>query len=964
MVDLFRYIEHDFALPARTDAIDVVNQSDFQVSLASATQGGAPSHRVRELAEAFLNSTFASPTDDPTALAAPLNTLPRRLRKLTSVDLPSVRQEVKKAFGQPAGQLASSADFRSDEELLQNAVLAVKLVTGFAMVDSARLVRQLRAAAFVRDLAAGDHPATLNAAAVNALLTRPARIPAELLAAIRATPAPQPAPPRPDDGGKERIEGLRSERDALQSGYDALLALPPSRLEVVVEQESPGAVRSADAREQTAEEVEAGGPRETSATTAPATLRIGTAALESLDPAQAGALSSLSVDPLQAPLEEVVGALTRRLKELNAELLPLEAPAPARVFRVGAHLFAERSTPATTTEEEAGPAPAPPDFSHAVTRPVGIGNLQVVRQELLGYRAGDISHIENVLEGELLRRSTRREEVSELTLTEEAETIQAQERDQQSTDRNELASASQKEASQQTTTMSDAMTATEYGKLVENSKSNFAQTVTARAVDSLAQRVRRQRVERERKTYVEHALHELDNQKSRKKVRGIYQWIDKRYGVSVLNYGKRLMYDVVVPEPASFFVQALKDAEKPESLQLKKPPEPTFRPSNLTASNYEFFAALYGVTGSVSPPPPEYTDTVAEVKTVDLKEVDKDGNTHYGMYFDAFKLRVPAGYKAIGGYVQQVNSDVLDPAPDRELEFFIGEAYNVRFTPTSFLNESFPMSGETGELPVTVRSFHGLRRFNYAIGVNCQRTEKAYEEWRLKTHATLVSGYRQQLAEYEDKLGRCIAAMRNQMALADNYAHDPKVEQQELKKAFIFLLLGEHPAVGLPTPTPAPVPPAAVPPDPAAVRDWGAVVAFFERAFEWDNLMYSFHPYFWGRPHRWREAVLAQDANPQFEAFLKAGAARVVVPVRPGFEAALAHFHETGDVWMGEEIPDMLGDNYVSIIAEIKAANHAPGEEVLVDRWEVTLPTTLVLLKGDAALPQWKLTPSGSSPDP
>ncbi|HEU4945046.1 MAG TPA: hypothetical protein VFT10_07775, partial [Solirubrobacterales bacterium] len=826
MVDLFRYIEHDFALPARTDAIDVVNQSDFQVSLSSAAQGDAPRQQVRELAEAFLASTFASPTDDPTALAAPLNTLPRRLRKLTSVDLPSVRQEVKKAFGQAPGQLASSADLRSDEELLQNAVLAVKLVTGFAMVDSARLVRQLRAVAFVRDLAAGDHPATLNAAAVNALLARPARIPAELLAATHAKPPPQPAPPRPDDEGEERIEGLRGERDALQSGYDALLALPPSRLEVVVEQELPGAARSA----------------------APATLRIGAAALESLDPAQAAAMSSLSVDPRQAPLDEVVGALTRRLKELNAELLPLEEPAPARIFRVGAHLFAERPAPVTApAQEEAPPAPTPPDFSHAVTRPVGIGNLQVVRQELLAYRAGDISHIENVLEGELLRRSTRREEVSELTLTEEAETIQAQERDQQSTDRNELASASHKEASKQTTTMSDAMTATEYGKLVENSKTNFAQTVTARAVDSLSQRVRQQRVERERRTYVEHALHELDNQNGRKKVRGIYQWVDKRYGVSVLNYGKRLMYDVVVPEPASFFVQALKDADKPESFKLAKPPEPTFRPSNLTASNYEFFAALYGVTGSVSPPPPEYTHTVAEVKTVDLKEVDKDGNTHYGVYFDAFKLRVPEGYKAVGGYVQQVNSDILDPAPDRELEFFIGEAYNVRFTPTSFLNESFPMAGETGEIPVTARSFHGLRRFNYAIGVNCQRTEKAYEEWRLKTHATLVSGYRQQLAEYEDKLSRYIAAMRNQMALADNYAHDPEVEQQELKKAFIFLLLGEHPAVGLPTPTPAPVPPAAVPPDPAEVRDWGAAVAFFERAFEWDNLMYSFYPYFWGR---------------------------------------------------------------------------------------------------------------------
>jgi hypothetical protein len=941
MVDLFRYIEHDFALPVKTDAIDVVNQSDFQRSLVSAAQSDAPRQRVRELAESFLSSTFTSPTDDPTALAAPLSALPRRLRKLTTVDVATVRQTVKKAFGQPAGQLAESADFRSDEELLQNSVLAVKLVTGFAVVDTARLVRQLRAAAFVRDLAAGDHPATLDAAAVKALLARPARIPTDLLAATRATPPPRLAPPPADDEGKERIEGLRRERDALQSSYDALLALPPSQLEVVVEADPPRVNSSED---------------EDAATVAPTALRIAAAAFESLDHAQIEALSALPVDPRRAPQEEVVGMLNRRLKELNAELLPLEAPAPAKVFRVGAHLFAAGSVP-QAKPEVAQPAPAPPDFSHAVTRPVGVGNLQVVRQQIVGYRAGDVSHIENVLEGELLRRSTRREEMSELTLTEEAETIQTQERDQQSTDRNELAGESQKEASRQTTTMSEAMTATDYGKLVENSKTNFAQTVTARAVDSLSQRVRRQRVERERRTYVEHALHEVDNQKSSKKVRGIYQWVDKRYRVSVLNYGKRLMYDVVVPEPAAFFLKALEDAVKPESFQLEKPPELSLEPTDLTSSNYDFYAARYGVTGSVSPPPQEYANTVAEVKVVEVKP-------EQGSSVDAFKLRVPEGYKAVSGYIQRVNVTFVDPRPDPLLEFFIGESTFIRFHPSANLNASFTMNSETGEIPVTARSFPNVVKFNYALGINCRRTEKAYEEWQLKTHATIVSGYRQQLAAYEDKLNRYVAALRSQIALADNYAHDPAMEQQELKKAFVFLLLGEHPSAGLPTPAPAPMPPSASPPDPAAVRDWGAVVAFFERAFEWDNLMYGFYPYYWGRPHRWQEAVLDQDANPQFEAFLKAGAARVVVPVRPGFEAALAHFHETGDVWMGEEIPDMFGDNYVSIVSEIKAANRAPGEEVLVEEWEVALPTTLVLLKGDAVLPQWKPALSGSTPDP
>ena len=84
-----------------------------------------------------------------------------------------------------------------------------------------------------------------------------------------------------------------------------------------------------------------------------------------------------------------------------------------------------------------------------IIRPIGIGDLQVVRQQLIGYEAGDISHIENVLEGELLRRSTTREEVNELTITQETSTTQVEERDQQSTTRNELSTEAQKESGQQ-----------------------------------------------------------------------------------------------------------------------------------------------------------------------------------------------------------------------------------------------------------------------------------------------------------------------------------------------------------------------------------------------------------------------------------------------------------------------------------------------------------------------------------
>ena len=588
----------------------------------------------------------------------------------------------------------------------------------------------------------------------------------------------------------------------------------------------------------------------------------------------------------------------------------------------------------------------------AILRPIGTGDLLVVRQQLTGYEAGEVSHIENALEGELLRRSTTREEVNELTITQETSTTQIEERDQQSTARNELSTEAQKESGKQTVSVKDQTTSTEYGKLVENNKSNYARSVTDRAVNTLTQMVRLQRVQRERKSFTEEAMHELDNRQSPTKLRGIYQWVDKKYKARILNYGKRLLFDVVVPEPAAFLIDSLKKAVQPESFQLVKPLEPGISPSDLDPSTYINYASTYGVTGSVTPPPDEFVQTVAHAEALDVgREIKAFNKTMSAVHYAAFTIRIPENHRAVSCYVQRTNPHMTAASSWPYCEFYIGDSYFVRFGPADHpdLNMPFTMDGETGDIPVTMHTYPDTFQFNFAIGINCQRTDKAYEQWQLKTHATIMAGYQRQLAVYEDKLAQYRAAIRSQMAQTENFANDPSIEHDELKKAFIALLLSEH-FLQAYRPTPNPV---AFPPNPIAVKRWGAMVAFFERAFEWENLMYTYYPYFWGRQSKWGELILIQDTNPQFEAFLKAGAARVVIPVRPGFEGALAHYQETGDVWMGKEMPDMFSDYYVSIINEIKARNAAPGEEVLVEEWDVRLPTTLVMLKEDTKLPEW-----------
>jgi hypothetical protein len=141
----------------------------------------------------------------------------------------------------------------------------------------------------------------------------------------------------------------------------------------------------------------------------------------------------------------------------------------------------------------------------------------------------------------------------------------------------------------------------------------------------------------------------------------------------------------------------------------------------------------------------------------------------------------------------------------------------------------------------------------------------------------------------------------------------------------------------------------------------GAYARFFEQAFEWSNMSWVTYPYFWGRRSRWADLLSIQDGDWAFEEFLRAGAARVVVPVRPGFEAAVDHFRLFGEPWFGGPLPTITDDLYLSIGDEMAERLGRPGNEVKSgDPWDVRVPTDLIKLRPDGSLPAWTKQPDGT----
>jgi hypothetical protein len=94
----------------------------------------------------------------------------------------------------------------------------------------------------------------------------------------------------------------------------------------------------------------------------------------------------------------------------------------------------------------------------------------------------------------------------------------------------------------------------------------------------------------------------------------------------------------------------------------------------------------------------------------------------------------------------------------------------------------------------------------------------------------------------------------------------------------------------------------------------GAMIRFLHQAVEWESMLFFLYPYFWSHASRWELKKYLDHPDFLHKTFLKAGSARVVLTIRPGFERDFVSFLETGTL---DELP---GDHpYMTIAQEMQA---------------------------------------------
>jgi hypothetical protein len=439
------------------------------------------------------------------------------------------------------------------------------------------------------------------------------------------------------------------------------------------------------------------------------------------------------------------------------------------------------------------------------------------------------------------------------------------------------------------------------------------------------------------------------------------------YKNRIFNYGKRLMYEFMVPEPARFYKDAIIIEAEEENVPATdgsgsagsgtvavKPTHPSeygmTDATSLTRANYSGIAAHYGISIDA---PMEQNAAVAENYGQNI------GNTDSPKSFNYSTLRVPDNYQCT-----QINGSV-------------NYGYKANVNPKAYIKinaggqnwERTDIGGQgnaSGAFTHNVSNLEGnitvsfntkkITSFNASVTVNCQLKASIFAQWQQDAYADIMRAYEDQLRAFNDALAAEAAAAAANAASAEtedgkignNPLFNAEIVKTELKRLCIEMLtkpFGIEQGRDFYQAGACNVPDLILN---TTLDVYSSRVKFFEQAFDWDLMSQKFYPYYWAKRCDWKTLFQSQDGNDYiFQSFLQSGMGRVVVPVRQGFEDAVTYFMETGEVWNGVGMAFDTDDQlYLSIVDELtQPAGYVEGIE-----WETTVPSTLTILQARSAL--------------
>ena len=607
---------------------------------------------------------------------------------------------------------------------------------------------------------------------------------------------------------------------------------------------------------------------------------------------------------------------------------------------------------------------------------IGVADYLKVEQSTYCYVEGDVAHIENIMAREYKERSTRRLKRSESQTTKSTESEKEKLTDTTTTERHEMQSEiskilqESKDFSAQAGVtanwkMGDSANFGAYANAsyaTHNSKEESnrqavteAKDITARALDRIVTKVKEERIDKVLEEYEENNKHGFDNTKGSSHVVGVYRWVDKVVKNQIYNYGKRMMFEFMIPEPAKLHTLGIKMIDEAE--KLVKPVDPRIS----SVHTLENFSSLIDDT-KLKYWLSQYNVEIDEfpIATFNInKSFHERDASHTGKDDDKVQVTNGSGEVEIPeGYIADQVTYTFNTYPHG----FFGshQAFmTIAGRPLPWI-ESIHQTQKNGILGgLNVRN---KLAYSFATGespiiegsldIRCNLSTETKNAWLQSTFNKIIEAYQAEMDKYNQALAEAKAL--GVQIKGSNPGFYRKIENTILRRNCISYMINQNTNVELTfgkgkyynngyssgeetfLNTDIKVD--------AKLDQYAAFVKFMEQAFEWDIMSYYFYPYYWGNREKWAAMYQFDDNDPTFRAFMQSGMARVIVTVRPGFEEAVRHFLATGQIWNGGEVPVIDDPLFLSIVDEMRSAlGEKQGEP-----WREKIPTSLTILQADS----------------
>jgi hypothetical protein len=514
------------------------------------------------------------------------------------------------------------------------------------------------------------------------------------------------------------------------------------------------------------------------------------------------------------------------------------------------------------------------------------------------------------------------------------------------TEKSELAQATGSESKRSQQLGLSSSVSGSYGFVTFSASANFSTAIEAtdskKESRSQAKEVTSKassRVRKERKVTIqtktvtgteETTTRELTNTSDTDALRIDYFSLMRKWRVRLFQYGLRQTYDIAIPAPGATLREPLLQIEA-LTAQIEAPYEFPVTVKDITRDTYRDLAVTWK---AAVPDPPAATQTTRAGGPID--GLDKGTNWH----FKSFDVDVPDGYEISDVWLDAMLGNVDNDQPDHRAFLVFGYGSprrdsNGNPTPdalgqngrASFVEH---LSAESGFM-LKARGHQTIQIFiqnidaaSVTFPITFAPTDEAMSHWQFTVWQALRD------AASDARYAKVQELTAQRQALIDSIsALDTltlrREERDEIVRSVLQWLLGPEfrfmpdEVVALFTGTAK----LSLTTNTLGLTDaqWALMfryqemIKFVHQAIEWENLLFFLYPYFWDLPTAWDTVRTLQHPDPERQQFLRAGSARVVLTVRPGFEESFAQFVDQGS--FGTVLPP--NHPYLTIGQEIAA---------------------------------------------